>query len=138
MNDQPPLTIVVGYVPNPQGLAAVDFAIEHAQSLQRPAKILVVNSSFHGNDSDPSFADAGDLDALAGRIGGAGIEHEIRQKPQGSAADDIIAAAEDVDADLIVIGLRKRSPIGKLFLGSASQQVILEASCPVVAVKRPD
>ena len=67
----------------------------------------------------------------------ASVELEIRQPVQAlSPAEEILSAAADTDAELIVIGLRRRSPIGKLFLGSSSQQVILDAACPVVAVKR--
>jgi nucleotide-binding universal stress UspA family protein len=54
-----------------------------------------------------------------------------------SPADEILSVAQQVDAEMIVIGLRRRSPVGKLFLGSSSQQIILEADCPVVTVKRP-
>ena len=50
-------------------------------------------------------------------------------------AEDLIAVADEVDADLIVIGLRRRTPVGKLIMGSNAQQVLLDASCPVLAVK---
>jgi nucleotide-binding universal stress UspA family protein len=46
-----------------------------------------------------------------------------------------IAAADRTDAEFIVIGLRRRSPVGKLLLGSNAQRVLLDASCPVLAVK---
>ena len=43
--------------------------------------------------------------------------------------------AESEGAALIVIGLRRRSPVGKLLLGSNSQTLLLHADCPVLAVK---
>lgn len=132
-----PATIVVGYVPTPEGLAAVEYAITEA--LRSQARLVIVNSGVHGYDSDPSFATAADLDALAARLDDLGIAHEIRQSAQAlSPAEEILHAASELDADLIVIGLRRRTPVGKLFLGSSSQQVILDAACPVVAVKRHD
>ena len=132
-----PATIVVGYVPTPEGLAAVEYAVNEAQ--RGETRLVLVNSGVRGYDSDPAFATATDLDALAARLDGVGIKHDIRQSTQAfSPAEEILQAATDVGADLIVIGLRKRSPVGKLFLGSSSQQVILDAACPVVAVKRPD
>ena len=130
-----PSTIVVGYVPNPEGLAAVDYAVAAAQ--KDGATLVLVNSGHRGNDADPKFAPADDWDALDQRLTSLGITHEMRQPIQAlSSADEILAAASEVGADQIVIGLRRRSPVGKLFLGSSSQQIILEADCPVVAVKR--
>ncbi len=46
-----------------------------------------------------------------------------------------MSAAERSSADLIVIGLRRRSPVGKLILGSNAQRILLDAPCPVLAVK---
>jgi nucleotide-binding universal stress UspA family protein len=50
-------------------------------------------------------------------------------------AEDLISIAEEVEAELIVIGLRRRTPVGKLILGSNAQRILLDASCPVLAVK---
>ena len=50
-------------------------------------------------------------------------------------ADDLIDVAEKENAALIVIGLRRRSPVGKLLLGSNAQEILLKADCPVLAVK---
>jgi nucleotide-binding universal stress UspA family protein len=129
-----PRTIVVGYVPTPEGLAAVDYAVDEAQ--QDESALVVVNSGNRGSDADLKFARAEDWDALDQRLTSLGIAHEMRQSSQAlSSAEEILAAATELDADLVVIGLRRRSPVGKLFLGSSSQQVILDADCPVVAVK---
>jgi len=131
------MNIVVGYVPTPEGAAAVEHAVEIAR--RDGDRIVVVNSGVRGNDAHPAFAGAAHWDALDERLTSLGVDHELRQPAQAqSPADEILAAADAVDAGLIVIGLRRRSPVGKLFLGSSAQQVLLDASCPVVAVKRAD
>ncbi|MGO1310917.1 MAG: universal stress protein, partial [Brevibacterium aurantiacum] len=50
-------------------------------------------------------------------------------------AEQILDAAAEVGAELIVLGTRKRTPVGKFLLGSTIQRVILEAVCPVLCVK---
>lgn len=130
------MKIVVGYVPTPEGLAAIDYAVKQATG-DESTSLVIVNSGNRGNDADPAFANSSDWDALDERLTSLGITHELRQSLHAmSPADEILSAASDVGADLIVIGLRRRSPVGKLFLGSSSQQIILDADCPVVAVKR--
>ncbi|MFB6140477.1 MAG: universal stress protein [Halosimplex sp.] len=50
----------------------------------------------------------------------------------GDPSTEILSAAEDVDADLILLGGRKRSPLGSVLFGSVSQEVTLDAERPVV------
>jgi nucleotide-binding universal stress UspA family protein len=52
-----------------------------------------------------------------------------------STGEDLVNYAKDNNIDEIIIGVRKRSKVGKLVFGSTAQYVILEAPCPVVAVK---
>lgn len=128
------MTVVVGYIPSPPGLAAVDAAIVEAE--RRGAKLVVVNSGVLGDYSGPSFAEPQDLDALDAQLTERGLDHEVRQMTRGLApADEILSVAAEVGADLIVIGVRKRSPLGKLVTGSTAQQILLDATCAVLAVK---
>jgi nucleotide-binding universal stress UspA family protein len=127
------VTVVVGYIPTDEGLVAVDQAVAFAK--RDHSRLVVVNTGHHGNNAHPLFASAADLDALAVRLDGEGLEHEIRQPPSGSAAQEILGAASELGAELIVIGIRRRSPVGKLVTGSTAQQVLLNAECAVLAVK---
>ena len=128
------MNIVTGYIPTPEGVAAVDYAIEQARSTA--GSLWVVNTGRDGDYSDPVFATAEDIDALDTQLRAAGIEHEIVRPDDGSsAAVSILSTAEKVDAGLIVIGIRRRSPVGKLITGSTAQAILLGAECPVVAVK---
>ena len=52
-----------------------------------------------------------------------------------SAGEDIVKFAKDNDVDLVVVGVKRRSKVGKILLGSTAQFIILEAPCPVLSVK---
>jgi nucleotide-binding universal stress UspA family protein len=70
------------------------------------------------------------------RLASSGVEHELTQLVASKdAADQILRLADELNAELIVIGLRRRTPVGKLILGSQAQTILLEAECPVLAVK---
>ena len=49
--------------------------------------------------------------------------------------EDLVRFANEHQIDEIIVGVRRRSKVGKLLFGSTAQYVILEASCPVVAIK---
>jgi len=129
-------TIVVGYVPKSEGRAALRRGAEEAQL--RGAKLVVVNSHRGGRDFDREDAvgTEAQLQEVRDELSSAGVEHEIRQLVRGmDPAEDLINVANEVGADFIVIGLRRRTPVGKLILGSNAQRILLEAPCPVLAVK---
>ena len=82
----------------------------------------------------PPLAD--ELEDVRRTLAESGIEGTVRQLVRGKdAADEIGAVAEEVGATLVVIGLRKRTPVGKLVLGSNSQKILLNTASPVLAVK---
>ncbi|HEX5985812.1 MAG TPA: universal stress protein [Nocardioides sp.] len=129
-------TIVVGYVPKPEGRAALRRAAEEAKL--RDMRLVVVNSHRGGRefDRDDAIESEQQLDEVRATLQQAGVEHEVRQLVRGlDPADDLVNVANEVGADIIVIGLRRRSPVGKLILGSNAQRVLLDAPCPVLAVK---
>ena len=129
-------TIVVGYVPKPEGKAALRRAAEEAKL--RDSKLVVVNSHRGGREFDREDAIQSEtqLDEVKAELNDAGVEHEVRQLVRGmDPAEDLVNVATEVGAEFIVIGLRRRSPVGKLILGSNAQRVLLDAPCPVLAVK---
>ncbi len=128
------MTVVVGYIPTPEGSAAVDHAI--AEARLRSSRLVVVNTGHYGDFAHHNFASAADIDALDAQLAALGIDYEIRRPTDAaSAAEAILAVAEVEQASLVVIGVPRRSPVGKLFTGSTAQQVLLEADCAVLAVK---
>ena len=125
--------VVVGYVAKPEGEAALGASISEARL--READLIVVNAhrAHHGDDDSGGKAD---LDDVRARVEAAGVAVDVRH-PETSleASEGLLAIAEEVGAELIVIGLRRRTPVGKLILGSNAQRILLDAHCPVLAVK---
>jgi nucleotide-binding universal stress UspA family protein len=63
------------------------------------------------------------------------IQASVSYQSSGEDGEDLVNYAKDNNIDEIIIGVRRRSKVGKLVFGSTAQYVILEAPCPVVAVK---
>jgi nucleotide-binding universal stress UspA family protein len=130
------MAVIVGYVPTPEGRAALRRAAKECKL--RNARLIVINSHRGGEDLDAVEAAAyeQELDAIRADLDSFGLAHEVRHLVRGrEPAEDLIAVAEEVSAEFIVIGLRRRSPVGKLILGSNAQRILLDAPCPVMAVK---
>jgi nucleotide-binding universal stress UspA family protein len=128
------MTILVAYVPRPEGQAALDKGIEIAQS--RNERLVVVNATADGQRDDPSFAEAPDFERIEKLLASTGLNTEFKQFVRGNnAVKEIEALVELLNVSVLIIGLRKRSPLGKLIMGSVSQELLLSVSCPVLAVK---
>jgi nucleotide-binding universal stress UspA family protein len=129
------VSIVVGYVPDATGFLAVTEALRQAR--WRGSDVVVVNTVDRAGYTKPTAADERDLDALAERMETEGVAYRIvhRDEPSVPVSDVILEIAEEVDAELIVVGLHRLSPVRKALLGSTAQRVLLEATCPVLAVR---
>jgi nucleotide-binding universal stress UspA family protein len=133
------MTIVVGYVPTAEGRAALRRGAEEARL--RGGRLMVINSNRGGREmtSGDSVRHELGLERVREQLTRDGIDHEVRQLVRGlDPAEDLIAVAAETGAELLVIGLRRRTPVGKLLLGSNASRVLLEAPCPVLAVKAED
>ncbi len=79
------------------------------------------------------------LDNVGKELTDRGVDHEIHEYIRDqSPAQDLVEAVADYDAELLVIGYRKRTATGKALLGSHAQQVLMNATVPVLAVMAPD
>lgn len=127
------MSVVIGFIPDEYGEAALTAGLEEAQ--RRQTGVVVVNSTRGDSLIDKRYVGAEGMITLEQRLVESGIEHELRQTMGRDIAEEILAVAAEVSADAIVIGIRHRSPVGKLIMGSVAQRIIIDAACPVVAVK---
>jgi nucleotide-binding universal stress UspA family protein len=128
------MTVLVGYVPTPLGEATLRAGVE--ESRRRSEPLLIVNMSRDDVLVDAHRAATGDLDRVERDVSELGVDVEVMRIEQGTdPADALVRVAEERDASVIVIGLRHRSPVGKLIMGSSAQRILLDARCPVLAVK---
>lgn len=99
-------------------------------------QVYVLNSLVGGDETDREDVEAGE-DALRRLVEEVDdLAHvESHQLVQGNQpVEDLLDAADDWGADEFVIGIRKRSPVGKVVFGSTAQNLLLEADRPVRCV----
>ena len=128
------MTVLGGYVPTPLGEATLRAGV--AESRRRAEHLLVVNMSRDDVLVDAHRAARTDLDRVERDVTELGVDVEVVRIEEGSdPADALVRVAEERRASVVVIGLRHRTPVGKFILGSTAQRVLLDARCPVLAVK---
>ena len=119
------MTIVVAYADTPPGRAAVDAAVTESA---REKEHVVLVPAVRG-DTPPT------LDQLEQQWPDAQGRFVVERGDLGDPSDAVVQVAQRLDARLVVLGLRARTPVGKLVFGSTAQRIILDATCPVLAVK---
>ena len=128
------MTILVAYVPRPEGRAALDKGIEIAT--RRNERLVVINAGPGGRQEDPNIVNGYEVERVEERLATLPIKAEFRQFVRGkSAIDEIEELVAALQVSVLVIGLRKRSPVGKLLLGSMAQEILMNVDCPVLCVK---
>ncbi|HET6654302.1 MAG TPA: universal stress protein [Nocardioides sp.] len=127
------MSVVVGYIPNEYGEAALTEALTEAQ--RRGTGLVVVNTSRGDSLVDKKYVGEQGRRELEERLSAAPVEVELRQSIGTDVAQEILEVVREVAAEALVIGIRHRSQVGKMLMGSVATQLLMEAPCPVVAVK---
>ncbi len=128
------MTILLAYVSRPEGRAALEKAIEISKERQEP--MLIVNASPGGQHEDAALVPAFEVEQIEAELAALGIQAEFKQFVRGNnAVEEINAMVEAGGISILVIGLRKRTAVGKLILGSVAQELLMTVPCPVLCVK---
>ncbi|MDT9591555.1 universal stress protein [Nocardioides zeae] len=127
------MTVVLAHSPAPSAHAAFASALEQAR--MSGTDLVLLNVSSNDALADPKHASD---DVLAGYLAEgeqAGVATRIERVVASDAAEAVLETARRLDARLVVVGVRHRSSVGKLLMGSTAQRILLAAECDVLAVK---
>ena len=130
------MKILMGYDGSNVSKDAMEIAITHAKAFD--AEVHVVMSVEKGSEGDAKEIAEGEsaLEYAKSVFEDKGVNCENHLLVRGlSPGEDLIDFANAKGVDEIVIGVKKRSKVGKFLMGSTAQYVILNAKCPVVTVK---
>lgn len=133
------MTVLVAFVPGFVGLPAVTAAIEQARSREEPvhlrAHARVTDSGANG--AVPGLIEA--LTAAEEKVRSHGVE-VTSEWTVGTTlfSTEVLRSVEKHDASLVVVAYRPRSLVGKILLGSHLQDILLNATCPVLAIPSRD
>jgi nucleotide-binding universal stress UspA family protein len=128
------MTVLIGYVPTPVGEAALEAGL--AEAAARSEDAVVLNSPRRGSTVDARLVGVDDEARIVAAAAALGVTASVDHADHGADIVEVFGAAvERTGARVVVIGLRRRSPVGKLVMGSDAQRLLLELDVPVLAVK---
>jgi nucleotide-binding universal stress UspA family protein len=130
------MTVAVAHQVSGTGRIALRHALHEARRHDTDLAVLHVVSSALDADRREAYR-LGVADEIERAIGSSdGVSWTLHlATDEGDLGERIILLAHEVGADVLVIGARRRSPMGKALLGSAAQTIILGADVPVLVVK---
>lgn len=124
------MTVLACFTDSVEGRLAVQRGITEAVHREMPLAIINIDP-----DRNPtSLGEMGVSDSAA-KIADLQITIVPPSAAVHDAADHVLVAEQSLGAELIVLGLRRRSRVGKLIMGSHAQRILLDAGCAVLTVK---
>jgi len=130
------MEIMVGYDDSRVAKDALDVAMRHAQAFD--AKVHIVTSMMSGSDIPKKEFDRVEkkLEYAESLFKDKKIPCKTHLLVRGlEPGEDLVQFAKEFNIDEIVIGIKRRSKVGKLLAGSTAQYVILQATCSVLTIK---
>ena len=130
------MKILVGYDGSKVADDVIKLAHKHAKAFEAEVHIMTSLEQGAGLKKEDIDKAESKLEKLARSLKSDEIACEAQAAVSyQSPGEDLVQFAKDNQIDEIMIGVRRRSKVGKLVFGSTAQYVILESPCPVVAVK---
>lgn len=117
------MSVIVSFAPGPEGEAALAEAARQSTDLGRPLIVVCTVPTTEARTAARKAAE---------EYTGAQV---VDVQEGTDAVESILEEIARVEPALLVIGLRRRTPVGKLILGTSAQRLLLDAPCPVLAVK---
>ncbi|WP_392508786.1 universal stress protein [Naumannella halotolerans] len=118
------MTVLVARTTTPESAAAIQEAIAEAKRRSEDLAIFDL-------DGEPAEG------LISGELDGVQVSYHGNDNRNRNAAAGLLDASVELGASVLVIGVKHRSAVGKLLLGSNAQSIILDAQIPVLAVKAP-
>ena len=130
------MTVAVAHQVSATARIALVQAIQEARYRQTDLAVLHVVDSALDADTEESYR-LGVSDEIERAVGADGdlIWKLHLRTVKGDVGDAIVDLTNTMQPDLLVLGARRRSPVGKALMGSVAQTIILEANVPVLVVK---
>jgi nucleotide-binding universal stress UspA family protein len=128
------MTILIGYIPTPPGEAALEAGLTEAA--RTGDDVVILNSPRSNSYVDSTLVDDSSVARLLARAEERGVTARVDHAEHGAdIVDTFTTLVTEHNVRLVVIGLRRRSLVGKLVMGSNAQHLLLELDVPVLAVK---
>ena len=132
------MSVVVAHQASTIGHLTLQEGAKEANLRQVPMAVIHVAEGVDLDVVEAHKAGVGDeIAKVLAEVGLDDLEWTLQVTTGEDVAEAVLDVVAGVDAELLVIGARRRSPVGKLFMGSVTQSIILHADVPVLVVKAP-